>query len=321
METSKSRAAVHMALTADDITGHPGLHAAIQQQSRLMQQTYDSNPRLSSVFGSQHRWLMGQVALALHFRSCSAGEGGGMRSAQVLDAVSRHGVASRNTADAFMKEMLKYGFARYMTGAADKRTRPIEPTQISLDAIHGWVGLHLATLDRLDRGRRLQTFLSTPGALAAMHPGIAEGLLSSARVRKPGRTFSLFTWLNNGGVIMDWLIAGIEETDAEAERVPTSVGSIAAMAQRLNLSRTHLSRKLRDAEALGSIGWQGKRGESVMWVSSGFRREYASAQAVKLAIIDGVFAECFRQTAGEAMPEMPLALTAAAVTPSEARGL
>ena len=125
-----------------------------------------------------------------------------------------------------------------------------------------------------------------PARLAALHPGIADGLLSSARVRKPERTFSLFTWLNNGGLIMDWLIAGIEETDAEADRVPTGVASIAALAQRLNLSRTHLTRKLKDAEALGSIGWQGKRGESVMWVSSGFRREYATAQAVKLAIID-----------------------------------
>jgi len=151
-------------------------------------------------------------------------------------------------------------------------------------------------------GQRLETYLGTPGALAALHPGIAEGLLLSARVRKPERTFSLFTWLNNGGLIMDWLIAGIEETDGEAERVPTAVGSIAAMAQRLNLSRTHLSRKLRDAEALGSIGWQGKRGESVMWVSSGFRQEYLTAQAVKLAIIDDAFADCFGQTPTKAVP-------------------
>lgn len=282
-----------MALTADDIAGHPGLHSAIRQQSQLLQQTYDSNPRLASVFGSQHRWLMAQVALALHFSGCSSGKGTGVNSAQVLDAVSRHGVASRNTADAFLKEMLKYGFARYVPGAADKRTRPLEATETSLEAIHGWIGIHLATLDGLDHGRRLETYLGTPGALAALHPGIAAGLLSSARVRKPERTVSLFTWLNNGGVIMDWLIAGIEETDAEAERVPTAVASVAAMAQRLNLSRTHLSRKLKDAEALGSIGWQGKRGESVMWVSSGFRREYAMAQAVKLAIIDAAFAACF----------------------------
>jgi hypothetical protein len=298
----KSREAVHMVLTADDIAGHPGLHSAIRQQCRLMQQTYDSNPRLASVFGSQHRWLMGQVALALHFRSCSSGKGRGINSAQVLDAVSRHRVASRNTADAFLKEMLKYGFARYVPGAGDKRMRPFEPTETSVEAIHGWIGMHLATLDRLDHGRRLETYLGTPGALVALHPGIAEGLLSSARVRKPERTFSLFTWLHNGGVIMDWLIAGIEETDAEAERVPTAIASIAVMAQRLNLSRTHLSRKLKDAEALGSIGWQGKRGESVMWVSAGFRREYAAAQAVKLAIIDAAFDACFRQAPADRLP-------------------
>ena len=61
------------------------------------------------------------------------------------------------------------------------------------------------------------------------------------------------------------------------------------LAQRLKLSRTHLSRKLRAAEALGSIGWQGQRGHSAMWVSPGFYREYAMAQAVKLAIIDAAF--------------------------------
>jgi hypothetical protein len=78
------------------------------------------------------------------------------------------------------------------------------------------------------------------------------------------------------------------------------------MAERLMLSRTHLSRKLKAAEAMGSIGWQGKRGQSLMWVSSGFRREYAMAQAVKLAIVDAAFAACFgRQTPAEALPAIP----------------
>jgi hypothetical protein len=52
------------------------------------------------------------------------------------------------------------------------------------------------------------------------------------------------------------------------------------------LSRTHLARKLREAEAMGSLGWEGRRGHSVMWVSRGFREEYASAQAIKLSIVD-----------------------------------
>ena len=214
-------------------------------------------------------------------------------------------MASRNTADAFIKEMLKYGYARLLPQAEDKRTRPLEPTEASLDALHGWVGIHLATLDRLDHGQRLETFLGTQGALASLQPRIADGLLSSNRVRHPERTFSLFTWLNNGGLVMDWLIAGIEDTDPDAERVATGIVSIAALAERLKLSRTHLARKLGDAEALGSIGWQGKRGQSVMWVSAGFRREYVTAQAVKLAIIDAAFDAGFRGRPIEALPAMP----------------
>jgi hypothetical protein len=72
---------------------------------------------------------------------------------------------------------------------------------------------------------------------------------------------------------------------------------------------THLARKLADAEDIGSIGWQGRRGHSVMWVSAGFRREYATAQATKLAIIDTAFSACFRQipvAALAAMPAMPV---------------
>ena len=304
MGTSKSWEGAPKALSADEIARHPGLHAAIRQQSQQLLQAYDGNPRLSAVFGTQHRWLMGQAALALAFRAVASGEGPGVRGARILDFITEHGVASRNTANAFLQEMVYYGWARIVPGAADRRTRPIEPTDASVAGIHGWIGIHLATLDRLDDGGRLRTYLGAPDSLASLQPVIADGLLSSSRVREPERTFSLFTWLNQGGQLMDWLISGIEETDPDVERVPTAVASIAVMAERLMLSRTHLSRKLKAAEALGSIGWQGKRGHSVMWVSSAFRREYAAAQAVKLAIVDAAFAACFPRPATDVTPAM-----------------
>ncbi|TIT48353.1 MAG: hypothetical protein E5W72_18210, partial [Mesorhizobium sp.] len=75
--------------------------------------------------------------------------------------------------------------------------------------------------------------------------------------------------------------------------IPTGIVSIGDFANWLKLSRTHLSRKLRDAENLGSIGWLGQRGHSVMWVSNHFYQEYMTAQAVKLAIIDMAFQNCF----------------------------
>jgi hypothetical protein len=154
--------------------------------------------------------------------------------------------------------------------------------------------VHLSTLDNFDGGQRLATFLDTQDSTVILHPLVADGLLSSRRIREPAGTFSLFTWLDNGGVVMDWLIAGMDEAPVGTERIPTGIVSVAAMAEWLKLSRTHLARKLRDAEALGSLGWLGKRGHSVMWVSDGFRREYVATQTAKLAIVDQAFDVAFR---------------------------
>lgn len=286
-------------MTVDEIAEHPALHGHIRQQALLLLQAYEGNPRLSSVFATQQRWLMGHIALALHFRAAAAGRAGSLTAARFFDAVAKYEVASRNTADAFIKEMLKYGYVQPVAGMTDRRVRPLEPTQVSVDAVHGWVAIHLTTLDRLDGGNRVATYLGVPDAIADIQPLVADGLLCSRRIREPERTFSLFTWLDNGGVVMEWLISGIDERDAGAARVPTGVVSIAALADWLKLSRTHLARKLREAEEMGSIGWEGRRGHSVMWVSDGFRREYARAQAVKLAIIDDAFNVRFRPTAGQ----------------------
>jgi len=159
--------------------------------------------------------------------------------------------------------------------------------------VAGWALAHLRTLDSLDGASRLETFLAQPDGLARLQPLVADGLLSSNPVREPKRTFSLFTWLNNGGVVMDRLIASVDPDHAGLDRIPTGVLSIADFANWLKLSRTHLTRKLRDAEELGSVGWLGQRGHSVMWVSSGFYQEYMTAQAVKLAIIDAAFSAGF----------------------------
>ena len=85
----------------------------------------------------------------------------------------------------------------------------------------------------------------------------------------------------------------IEAVDADSDRIPTGVLSVADMANWLKLSRTHLARKLRAAEQLGSLGWQGKRGHSVMWVSKGLWHEFVQAQAAKLAVIEAAFVAGF----------------------------
>lgn len=277
-----------MALTADRIAVHPPFLALIREQSRALLRAYDANSRMASTFATQQRWLLAHAAFALHFQNGPAESSKGITLGRFFDRVARHAIASRNTADAFMKEMERYGFLRPVDGS-DRRTRPLVPVDATLDAITGWALVHLSTLDALDGGARLARFRDTEHAIWRLQPAIAEGLLTSPAVREPQKTFSLFTWLNNGGVIMEWLTAGLGDPPGNGDRITTPVFSIADMASWLKLSHSHLSRKLREAEALGSLGWEGQRGNSAMWVSTGFLHEIVRAQATKLSIIDAAF--------------------------------
>jgi len=277
------------ALTPDEILAHPALGTWVRGQAQALLLIHQASPRTSSPFATQQRWLMAQAALAQFFRNEAAESGSGLLPERFLDLVEHHQLASRNTAAAFVQEMLKYGIVGHVAASAGRRHRPVEPSPMTLAVLQHWLVVHLATLDGLDGGTRVETFRARPSALGVMQPLIADGLLASGEVRKPDRTFSLFTWVNDGGIVMDRLIAGCLPEANGLARVPTDIASITSLAQGLNLSRSQLSRKFAAAEAMGSLGWSGPRGKSELWVSADFRREYHAAQAVKLAIIGAAF--------------------------------
>lgn len=281
-----------MAMTADEILRHPALDTCVRGQAQTLLSMQESAPRIASVFATQQRWLMAHAALAQYFRTEARDAGAGLLAERFLEIVERHDIASRNTAAAFLKEMLKYDIVRMVAGSAGRRQRPLAPAPAVLAALFGWHGLHLATLDRLDGGARVAHLNAQPAMLGAIQPLIADGLIGSNEVRTPKGTFSLFTWVNDGGIVMDRLIVGCEPPFDGLARTPTDITSISTLALRLKLSRTQLGRKFAVAEAMGSLGWSGARGRSRLWVSADFRRQYLAAQAVKLAIIDAAFAAC-----------------------------
>ncbi|MGX5839657.1 hypothetical protein ACWGTI_02920 [Mesorhizobium sp. ArgA1] len=282
-----------MALNFEYIAGHPALHRYVQAQSKALLHIYETSPRLAAVFATQQRWLLAHTGLALHFARDRRDPRTELTLARFIDAVLRYSVASRNTAEAFVKEMLHYRIIEYLPHTGDGRAHPFQVTAATLKEFDGWVIAHLRTLDGLDGGNRLTLFLEQHGMIARLQPMVAEGLLSSNPVREPKQTFSLFIWLNNGGIVMDRLMSGIDPDHAGLDQIPTSVVSIGEFASWLKLSRTHLARKLREAEKLGSVGWMGRRGHSVMWVSNSFYQEYMTVQAAKLAVIDAAFAASF----------------------------
>lgn len=278
-----------MALTTEDILAMRQLYSQIRVQSGALMEMFESDARLAAVFATQQRWLMSHVGLMIYFGNLLAGRTQGLHISNFIDTVHKNGIASRNTADSYIKELINYKYVVQSADPFDKRLRRLQPADTVLATFAGWLQVHLASLDALAGGNRLATFRNDPGLIAHIQPAIADGLINARTVRKPGRTFSLFTWLDNGGLVMDWLITMMPDMPPETERVPVGRLSTAEMAEKLGLSRTHLSRKLKEAEDLGSIGWEGRRGHSEVWVSRGFRQEYAHAQAIKLSIIDHAF--------------------------------
>lgn len=281
-----------MPLSFEAMIADPKLVPVARAMAAAFIDRRDVDPRLASVFGTQQRWLLAHAALAIYFRS-QTGHGAGLHSGAFLERVEADRIAARQTAHAFLKEMIHYGFAYYLPQSRGMKIRYIGLSELAIDAIDFWLLLHLEALDAFDSGSRAVRYRDRPEAAKWLQPVIADRLLSSSRVRVPQGAFSLFTWLNNGGLVMDWLMLGLQAAEDDAGRIPTSVTSISDLAERLNLSRTHLGRKLRDAEELGCIGWLGRRGQSTMWISRAFREEYHAYQAGKLALFETAFETVF----------------------------
>lgn len=283
---------------AERLLAEPGCLRVVCGIARGFMSIHDNLPRASALFASQQRWLMSHVAISLHFRRRASAESG-LTVYNFVKEVVGYELASRNTARAFLGEAIQYGFARPI--ALDpghdlpNGMAPVEATEMTVGLLAGWFSAHLQALDELGGTPRLPRFSENlPAALAVMEPLVCRDLATCADVRNPGPVYSLFTWMDQGGLLMDRLMAGIDHAAAvDGERSTTDITSISEIARAYGLSRSHAARKLVDGERTGHIGWTGRRGHSAMWVSSYFRKDYARAQAFKLVIIDAAFRAAF----------------------------
>lgn len=273
-------------LSVDAIAAHSHVLHILRQQADSFLIVERSSPRVAGIFGTQQRYLLAQLAASMMFR----GKDGTLHLSRFLEAVIGYRIASRNTAHDFVREMEKYGVIRPIIAREDKRSRPLKLAEETIGLLGVWVAIHLKTLDAFDNGARSQTFAETPGMLAKLHPEIVDRIMKSQHSTSPDGTFSLFTWMNDGGLVMDKMIATITDFSPRDDRIVTGITSLDEIAAALRVTKTHLSRKMAIAEGEGSLGWTGKRGASSLWLSPGFIDEYVAYQADKLARVDEAYA-------------------------------
>lgn len=279
----------------------PGFSAAIRQLAQSFVTIHEVAPRTAALFATQQRWLLCHAALALHFRREDPARPGLTRR-DIGQLALRHAIASRNTAYAFFDEALKYGVIRPVPGSTAGEGCLAAPSPATLTMLAHWFAAHLQALDLIDKGDRTGRFQEVPELLLALaEPEIARALLADPGIRQPGPLYSIFTWADAGGLLMDRLIAGIgPEVAPERDKFLTDVSAISHLAEAFGLSRAHTSRKFAAAESIGGVGWSGRRGRSRIWISRAFHDEYARAQAQKLAIIEQAFVAALARLSAEA---------------------
>lgn len=262
-------------------------------------------PRAASNFTTQQKWLLTHLAACLYALEAT-GRTGSFSAQTFVKVAVQQGVASRNTARDFFLEIIKYDFStpeKKSTPLDDLAAAPasVHPTPQALMNMQLWYQLHLGALDMLDGRDRSAVLAKDPlQFMLSMQPLVAEGLLACPDIRAPGPIYALFSWVDEGGLLMDRLISGVDPAaDAEAEKIPTDVVSVAELARGLNVSRVHAARVISRAEETGALGWTGTRGRSLMWIARALREEYTYFQAMKLAIIDSSFSA----TVNRLMPE------------------
>lgn len=276
-----------MTTAAGRIKANPEFSGLIKRQSNHLLGINTETPRLASIFACQDRWLMAHVGMALHFENARGPGREDLNAANFTRHVRLHQVTSRNTASAFLNEMINYGIITQRQHASDRRKRVMEPAPKTIEALGAWILLHLSTLDALDGGQRCAWYLASPEEiLARLQPLIAAALLRDATIRKPHPAFAHFMWMTSGFLVTERLFVSIVDADAEGDRLQTSLTSVADLTAGLNISRSHSARKVGEAEEQGFVGWNGAKGRSPMWVSADFVAGFLDVQAAKLAIID-----------------------------------
>ncbi len=290
-----------MAYSAEKLAADDNFLAAIVHCANQMLAIYRESPRIASIFAAQQRWLMAHAGFALYY-GYPGDEKRGLYSGRFIDFAIQNKIASRNTAAAFVQEMLAYRFLRPVPGE-DKRTRYLEPTETAEHHFMKWLIAHLMILDSLDGGSRAEKMTAEPTLIARIQPIIAKRIIETEAVRDPGTTFNLFNWANSGGLVMDYLISRLQGFPRSAERVSVGPLSLREIRDQFMISNTHLKRLLTQAADMGSVGWTEVPRKGDFWLSGGFVLEYWNYQAAKFAIIDAAAEEVL----GPAVDEQPQA--------------
>ena len=279
----------------DLFAANPALFPILQQGARHMIDLYDHFPRIARLVAAQQKWLLTQAAYALHLQRDPADPLSGITAARLLEVIATTSLASRNTATAFLAELRAYKLVRDVPGSPSKRSRPLEPTETSHEAMTLWFRGQMRSLDLIDKGDRVARLEANPDIFHRAQPLAAKRLISDPAWREPPVSISCFVWTEYGGLILDDFISRIANVEPVDGRHWVEDLRFSELSSHYSLSRTHVRRLFARAEAQGWLGWQDRNGsKNRIWATASFVEDYKRWQSVKFCALERAYNEAVR---------------------------
>ncbi|NRP74112.1 hypothetical protein ILFOPFJJ_05033 [Ensifer psoraleae] len=283
--------------TVEALLQNPEFRSVLQVGARNLIAVNDLFPRVARMVAAHQKWMLTHAAYALHLERDRNNPDSGVTAARLLKLMRDTGGASRNTATAFLAELVAYKMLRPTNGGRTRRTRPLEPTEISQHAMQLWFKSQMTTLDLLDGGTRVERIEADMAIFERAQPLAARRLLADRKWTQPPQGVAVFVWSESGGILLDDLMARPSSLVPVDGKVWINV-NLATLAEHYLISNTHVRRLFSNAEKSGFIGRpdDGTRGR--FWLSEQLIDEYVFWQAVKFEAL----ASAFERAATEPAP-------------------
>jgi DNA-binding MarR family transcriptional regulator len=245
---------IEAAITLDAIKQlqqHPDFAAAVMASARVSIELYHGGRLMNWIMSDRARALLGYMAYYLEVAESGADPRSGLTPTKLKQRCAESGLCSPGRAGAMLALMRGAGYVALVTDDNDKRVRRLVATSKLKENLRTRLTRQLDSVASvIPDVRDVVGLLGREDFERALIRQLGDQFIAGFRILMHAPELALFAEHNAGMVILFNLM--LASTDGFPPRGPVP-SSIAGLARRFGVSRTHVLRLLRAAEAEGLI--------------------------------------------------------------------
>lgn len=298
MTTTSGMQLATPALSAGAIVADPSFIYVQIELAKFLIGVHTVSPRLARLKASHRKALLTHAGFALHHSRRPEDPLSGLTTTRFSELAVEYGAASRNTAAAFLAELIAYRFLRYVPGIPDRRVRILEVTEVADEAMRSWFVGHLRCLDQLDGGNRVAVVTARPELYRVAQARASAMLCTHPAWAHPPAAVMHFEASELGGLVLSEIISRIESPERIDGRLIVSSLGLSEIADRYGISVTNVKLMFNKAQDDGLLGWERPRRKGYFWMSERLIDDCFRWQAEKFAVVDAALRWAVESTQG-----------------------